>query len=41
MLKGAVTYIAKLLHSSEATIYRYLNDINSKKKIKPRLIGHI
>jgi predicted transcriptional regulator YheO len=32
MLKGAVTYIAKLLHSSEATIYRYLNDINSKKK---------
>lgn len=31
MLKGAVPYIAKLLHSSEATIYRYLNDINSNK----------
>lgn len=31
MLKGAVSYIAKLLHSSEATIYRYLNSINSEK----------
>lgn len=31
MLKGAVSYVAKLLHSSEATIYRYLNDINSNK----------
>lgn len=31
MLKGAVTYIAELLYSSEATIYRYLNDINSNK----------
>ena len=31
MLKGAVTYVAELLHSSEATIYRYLNDINSGK----------
>ncbi|MDR7869737.1 MAG: PAS domain-containing protein [Tissierellaceae bacterium] len=31
MLKGAVSYVAELLHSSEATIYRYLNDINSGK----------
>ena len=31
MLKGAVSYVAELLHSSEATIYRYLNDINSNK----------
>lgn len=27
MLKGSVPYVAKLLHSSEATIYRYLSDI--------------
>ena len=31
MLKGAIPYVAKLLHSSEATIYRYLSDINSSK----------
>ena len=31
MLKGAVPYISELLHSSDATIYRYLNDINSGK----------
>ena len=27
MLKGSVPYVAKLLYSSEATIYRYLNDL--------------
>ena len=27
MLKGAVPLVAKLLHSSEATIYRYLSNI--------------
>jgi predicted transcriptional regulator YheO len=31
MLKGAVSYVAELLYSSEATIYRYLNDINAGK----------
>lgn len=31
MLKGIVPYVAEMLHSSEATIYRYLSDINSSK----------
>ncbi|WP_297135643.1 helix-turn-helix transcriptional regulator [Terrisporobacter sp.] len=30
MLKGAVTEVAKQLHSSEASIYRYLGKINKK-----------
>jgi len=31
MLKGSVPHVAKLLHSSEATIYRYLNSIDMNK----------
>ncbi|EKN63956.1 helix-turn-helix domain-containing protein [Schinkia azotoformans] len=27
LLKGAVTEVAKLLDSSEATIYRYINEV--------------
>ncbi len=32
MLKGSVQHVAQLLHSSEATIYRYLNKINSEEE---------
>lgn len=31
LLKGSVSYVAKELHSSEASIYRYLGKLNSKK----------
>lgn len=31
LLKGAVSYVAKELHSSEASIYRYLGKLNHKK----------
>jgi len=31
LLKGAVSYVAKELHSSEASIYRYLAKLNHKK----------
>ena len=30
LLKGSVSYVAKELHSSEASIYRYLGKLNSK-----------
>ena len=30
LLKGSVSYVAKELHSSEASIYRYLGKINNK-----------
>lgn len=30
LLKGSVSYVAKALHSSEASIYRYLGKLNSK-----------
>ena len=31
LLKGSVSYVAKELHSSEASIYRYLGKLNHKK----------
>lgn len=31
MLKGAVPHVSKILHSSEATVYRYLSDLNNNK----------
>ena len=34
LLKGAVTEVAQLLHSSEATIYRYLNEVEKMEKNK-------
>ena len=30
LLKGSVSYVAKELRSSEASIYRYLGKLNSK-----------
>ncbi len=30
LLKGSVSYVAKELHSSEASIYRYLGKLNNK-----------
>ena len=30
LLKGSVSFVAKELHSSEASIYRYLGKLNSK-----------
>ncbi|MBE6939526.1 MAG: hypothetical protein E7457_01695 [Ruminococcaceae bacterium] len=32
LLKGSVSYVAKELHSSEASIYRYLGKINNKSE---------
>ncbi len=32
LLKGSVSYVAKELHSSEASIYRYLGKLNNKDK---------
>ena len=32
LLKGSVSYVAKELHSSEASIYRYLGKLNSRQK---------
>lgn len=32
LLKGSVSYVAKELHSSEASIYRYLDKLNSRDK---------
>lgn len=32
LLKGAVTEVAEKLHSSEATIYRYLNEVEEMEK---------
>ena len=34
LLKGAVTEVAKQLDSSEATIYRYLNEVEEMEKIR-------
>lgn len=31
LLKGSVSYVARELHSSEASIYRYLGKLNAKK----------
>ena len=33
LLKGSVSYVAKELHSSEASIYRYLGKLNSKSEL--------
>ena len=30
LLKGSVSFVAKELHSSEASIYRYLGKLNSR-----------
>ena len=30
LLKGSVSYVAKELHSSEASIYRYLGKLNNR-----------
>ena len=30
LLKGSVSYVAQALHSSEASIYRYLGKLNNK-----------
>ena len=32
LLKGSVSYVAKELHSSEASIYRYLGKINNRQR---------
>ena len=32
LLKGSVNYVARELHSSEASIYRYLGKLNAKKQ---------
>ena len=32
LLKGSVSYVARELHSSEASIYRYLGKLNNRKK---------
>ena len=32
LLKGAVTEVVEKLHSSEATIYRYLNEVEEMEK---------
>ena len=32
LLKGSVSYVAKELHSSEASIYRYLGKLNNRDK---------